>query len=270
MSDIKKDVVGKLVGKVYEDVLSESAKAVGTSLGKAVRTSLRPVDGLFWTIDQAFGWVSETLTRKFTYEKRTELDIHPPPLEVTIRTLSALQTIGPLPNPMLRNMFANILASGMLGDDAVHPSFVETLRQLVSDECKLLSVVAWDTETPYSVVTTMEWGERPPAYRKGVYYPLAKKIFNSETILINAADNLKRLGIVEEKRHEIDDPQNSPSKEVASIAHTYFAELEPKGEMKLIIDVLRQTQWGNRFIYFCGAREFYTPYDGFKMPEWCE
>lgn len=244
-------------------------KSVGTSLNKIVRTSLRPVDGLFWTIDQAFDWVSEAVTRKFTYNSIAESEILSPPIEVTIRTLSALQTVGPLPDPMLRNMFANILASGMMKERGVHPSFVETLRQLVSDECKLLSVVASEPETPYSVLCTLPWDQCPPSLR-GVDYPLAKSVFDSETILIDSADNLKRLGIIEEKRHEIDDPTSSPSKETASIAHAYFSELNPKEDMKVIIDVLRQTQWGNRFIYACGASEFYSPYDGFIVPEWCE
>jgi len=268
MCDIKKHVAGELAGKVYDHVLANAATSLGESLTKAVRTSLRPVDGLFWTIDQAFDWMAETLSRKFACQERTESDIHPPPVEVTIRTLSALQTIGPLPNSMLRNMFANILAAGMMGDKGVHPSFVETLRQLVSDECKLLAIVAWGPETVYSVLGTPY--DACPLSLRGVRYPLTEKVFDSERTLIDAADNLKRLGIVEEKRHEIDDPQESPSKEIAPVAHAYFDELKPKGEMKVIVDVLRQTQWGNRFISFCGAGEFYNPHKGFVIPEWCQ
>ena len=224
MCEIKKHVVGELARKVYDDVLADAATSVGASLGKAVRTSLRPVDGLFWTVDQAFDWIAETVSRKFAHQGTTERDIHAAPVELTVRTLSALQTIGPLPDAMLRNMFANILAAGMTSSKRVHPSYVETLRQLVSDDCRLLSIVAWGPETPFSALGTPYDACSAPL--RGVRYPLAQDFFDSETTLIYAADNLKRLGIIEEERHEIERPDRSPSKEVASIAHAYFDGLE--------------------------------------------
>jgi len=40
----------KLAVKVYTDTLSPGAKAVGSTLGHAVRAALRPVDGLVWSL----------------------------------------------------------------------------------------------------------------------------------------------------------------------------------------------------------------------------
>jgi hypothetical protein len=265
-------LVPKLASKVYDDVVSGSARAVGESLENAVRTALRPVDGLVWTVNQGFDWVAHAISKKLGKHDSLEAELAHPPIELTMRVLLGLQTSGALPNKTLRGMFANILATSMTSDEAIHPAYAEVLRQMVTDECKLISILAWSHEQPYSLL--VQPFDKAGTEHQGVHYPLCDQgVFKTQRQLISAADNLKRLGVLVEARHEIEDPTSSPSKEVAGTVRPYFEKLQvkdPAVKWKVTVDVLRQTQWGNHFIWACGARDFYDQHRGFVTPEWCE
>ena len=259
-------LVPKLASKIYDDVVSGRAQAIGESLENAVRTALRSVDGLVWTVNQGFDWVAHSISKKLDKHHSPEEKLAQPPIELTMRVLLGLQTCGALPDK------TNILATSMTSDEAIHPAYVEVLRQMVTDECKRLAIVAWFHEKPYSLIV-QPFNDAGTELR-GVHYPLCDQgVFKTQQQLINAADNLKRLGVLEEARHEIEGPTSSPSKEVAATVRPYFEKLQardPSLKWKIIVDVLRQTQWGNHFIWACGAQEFYDPHKGFLTPEWCE
>ena len=58
MSDEKKAPSGGAIKAVYTDVASPAAREVGTTLGRAVRLALVPLNGALWSIEQAYDWVT--------------------------------------------------------------------------------------------------------------------------------------------------------------------------------------------------------------------
>lgn len=137
---IKKELVKagvEVVKKAYDDALQpiakETGKALGT-LGKTINMALSPLRGLVWSWEQIEDYVSEAVERKLKERKVPEERITTPDPDVAVPALEALRY------SKLRENYANLLATAM--DSAVakeaHPSFVEILKQLTSDEARIL------------------------------------------------------------------------------------------------------------------------------------
>jgi len=99
-----------LAPKIYDDALSPAAKVVGQSLESVVRTALRPIDGLVWSLDKAFDWVARKVTDHFETRQTPLEDVVPPTIEMAGRILLGLQIAGPADDPLPRNLFAKLPA----------------------------------------------------------------------------------------------------------------------------------------------------------------
>ncbi|MCG8333899.1 MAG: DUF4393 domain-containing protein, partial [Proteobacteria bacterium] len=134
--DIKKELVKsgvEIVKTIYGDALQpiakETGKALGT-LGKTINTALSPLRGLVWSWEQIEGFVSKTVEEKLQNRKVPKERITTPDPDVAVPALEALRY------SKLRENFALLLATSMDSSvaEAAHPSFVEILKQLTSDE----------------------------------------------------------------------------------------------------------------------------------------
>jgi len=132
--------IGAVVPELYKDAVSPAAKEIGKGLktvAQAANIALRPVAGLVWGYEKIEDYVISELPKKLS--KRGGDEIISPEPHLAGPLLESLKYTGY--KDSLREMYLNLLATSMDKDTAekAHPSFVEIIRQLSSDEAKLLS-----------------------------------------------------------------------------------------------------------------------------------
>ena len=110
--------------------------------------ALRPVEGVLWTLEEAFDWVGDRIAERLQVLEVSPDEVAQPPVDLEGRVLVGLQSAGPSSDPLLRNLFAALLAT-LMGPTRLeaHPAMAETLRQLVPDEARILSLVGAKSAT---------------------------------------------------------------------------------------------------------------------------
>jgi hypothetical protein len=127
---------------VYEDALQPAMKELskGTlTIAKAINVALAPVSLLVWGFDQIKGYLETSLAKKL--ENIPSENIQPPDPSIAVPTIEALRYTGQ--KEELREMFSNLLANAMdkKTASATHPSFVEIIKQINSDEAKIINLL---------------------------------------------------------------------------------------------------------------------------------
>jgi len=102
-----------------------------------VNAALSPVRGLVWGIEQIEAYVKETVTEKLSSIPLK--NIRTPDPSIAGPLLQSIRFVGN--KSELAQLYANLLAASMNSDTlaGAHPSFIEIIRNLSSDEAKLLS-----------------------------------------------------------------------------------------------------------------------------------
>lgn len=124
---------------VYEDMLQPAAKELGKGLhtvSKAVNMALAPIAGLVWCYERIENYLNASAGEKL--KDVPEENIISPEPSIVVPAIEALRYTAQ--NEELRNMFSNLISNAMDKRTAsfVHPSFVEILKQINSDEAKIL------------------------------------------------------------------------------------------------------------------------------------
>ncbi len=140
---------------IYQDVLQPAAKEIGAALhvvAKTIHIALAPVSVLVWGYDQIKDFVSTKVAEKL--RKVPPENITTPKLNVAGPLLESLRYTGH--EETLSDMYANLLAASMDSRTAsgAHPSFVEIIRQLTSDEARLVKLFSHDRAFP---LVTVGW-----------------------------------------------------------------------------------------------------------------
>lgn len=130
---------------IYQDAVQPAAKQIGQSLetiAKTVNLALSPVSGLVWGGEKIKDWVSTKVAEKLR-DVPPENIVSPRP-NVAGPLLESMRYTGH--EEALRDMYANLLASSMNKNTShrAHPSYVEVIKQLTSDEARLLSYIGKD------------------------------------------------------------------------------------------------------------------------------
>ncbi|MBZ9537222.1 DUF4393 domain-containing protein [Cytobacillus oceanisediminis] len=128
---------------IYEDALQPAMKELskGTlTIAKAVNVALAPVSLLVWGYEQIKGYLETSLPKKL--ENTPSENIQPPDPSIAVPTIEALRYTGQ--KEELREMFTTLIANSMdkKYDSSIHPSFVEIIKQLNSDEAKILKLLS--------------------------------------------------------------------------------------------------------------------------------
>lgn len=277
----------KLIPLVYRDLAQPSVRRLGQALASVVNTALRPADGVLWTVNQAFDWVSGAVSRRLEYRSVPKARIINPPGSIEGRVLQGLQVAGPSDEPQLRNMFAALLAAAMDKEtaDRVHPAMVTTLGQMLPDEARFLSVIALRRVV---VINASNLERNWLRYGSWSYHfyddiRLAGVTYENYWAFI---ESLKHLGLIDfgdQYREEWElDAMRVP--ECASVLFRWrdFAlQRWDEGGWEHTDDLYKElhemfdarycriTRWGEDFAAACGAEEFYSA-DGYVMPEWAK
>ncbi len=270
----------EVVSKAYDDAVSPAARTVGRSLEGVVRTALRPVDGVVWTLDQAFDWIARRVTASLSRRGVEESDVIRPPAELEARVLRGLQIAGPLPDPTLRQMFAELLATSMQPNSSTlaHPAFAETLAQLVPDEARLMCVLGSRpfslvhlraetgcTRKPTESTTYLGYDSGLPRFRLE-WRPLESEARMEVPMhLAYYLENLGRLGLAETARpDELAGLKFPPYvelrekvEEAISTVENECPETHTPGRAPLVVEIASATLWGAEFRRACGADQLY-------------
>jgi len=183
---------------VYEDAVQPAAKEIGKALGtiaKTVNVALAPVSALVWGYDQIKDFVDNKVSEKL--QNVPEENIVTPPPHVAGPALESLRYTGSIEE--LKELYANLIASSM--DSATtqeaHPSFVEIIKQLSSDEAKLLTAFISTDQEPAVTIRNNRKDNSGGRDQFRNFTVLGERTGVSDHNRIpNYLDNLSRLGLI--------------------------------------------------------------------------
>lgn len=184
------------VKEIYNDLVHPALSTVGQALQGVTRVALAPVTALVWGYDKIAGYLDVAIPEYFAKKKVKQESITTPDPAIAVPLIEAMRYTSH--KPELRDMFTNLLGASMNSETYdEHPAFVEIIKQLCSDECKMLKYLYKDPKmamlkvrlkldtggstdiTPYfsdiCYITNCEYPQKFPQY----------------------LDNLHRLGLVE-------------------------------------------------------------------------
>ena len=186
---------------VYDDLLQPAVREVGTGLStvaKLIHIALAPVSAAVWGYDKIREFVETKVTEKL--KEVPPEQIVTPKANVAGPALEALKYSGS--EDELAEMYANLLASAM--DQRVattaHPGFVEVIRQMTSDEARLMRLFQQNRPFPtISIRRELADGKHTGGVtinrnvshlgsEAGCAFPAQTPVY---------LDNLSRLGLVE-------------------------------------------------------------------------
>jgi hypothetical protein len=136
-------LTGKAFGPVVEEFgreIGPLGKDVGALSVRAARALLAPVGGLVWGFEKVEEWIAEAVAPKIA--AIPERFRREPKITIAGPAIDSMKYCGS--EPHLRDLFANLLATAMDSRTAAnaHPAFVEMVKQLSTDEARILKHVS--------------------------------------------------------------------------------------------------------------------------------
>jgi hypothetical protein len=242
---------------VYNDAIQPAAKEVGKALGtvtKTVNIALAPIKALIWGYDKIETFVNNKVSEKLS-EIPEERIITPPP-EVVGPALESLRFTGH--QEELRNLFANLIANSM---DSVtlknaHPGFVEVIKNLSSEDAKILKLFTQRTSLPLidirSEFTQSGKGGRDLVINFSNIGELSG--CNDISLVPSFLDNLCRLGLlhIPTNMHLIDDDLYKPLEEsTKALSIKESLEKTDDQRVKFVRKYATLTTYGRQFCNTC-------------------
>ena len=186
---------------IYQDAIQPGAKELGKSLetiGKTVNVALAPLKMVVWGYEHFEVFLNKDIAEKL--KNTPEEDIITPKINVAGPLLDALRYSAE--EDELREMFANLLANAMDKKTAnsAHPSFVEILKQITSDEAKILKHFSVNIVEPVLEISSVNESD-PENITHNVFlkpFSILGEICECEAPLMTPSyiENLNRLGLV--------------------------------------------------------------------------
>ena len=140
--DVKESLGGEIgkqvpVKAIYEDVAHPALSVVGKALQGVTRMALSPISAMVWGFDKIASYLDVAIPEYFARKNVPSEKIKSPDPSIAVPTVVALTYNSH--KTELRDMFTNLLGASMNSDVVdEHPAFVEIIKQLSSDECKML------------------------------------------------------------------------------------------------------------------------------------
>lgn len=149
----KKETFGAEIAKqipvkdIYNDVAHPALSTVGEGLQGVTKIALAPISALVWGYDKISDYLNVAIPEYFAKRKIEKEKIVSPDPAIAVPLVEAMRYTSH--KPEIREMFVNLLGETMNSDTIdEHPSFVEIIKQLTSDECKMLKYLYNDSTMP--------------------------------------------------------------------------------------------------------------------------
>jgi len=188
---------------VYQDALQPAAKQVGLALevaGRTVNLALAPVRALVWGGEKLEEFLQKKVGGKLSAARTPEAEIITPRINVVAPAIEALRFTGDEVD--LQEMYANLIATAMDKRVAqrVLPFFVEIVRQLTSDEARILRHLAANPKRAVPIVHLRRENAKHDRGRT-IARNLTLVGYDAECEFPDLAptylDNLARLGLIQ-------------------------------------------------------------------------
>lgn len=126
------------VDKIYDDAFHPAISEVGRGLQGAVRIALAPISAMVWGYDKICSYLDIAIPTYFAKRKICADKIQTGDIAIAVPVIEAMRYTSE--KEIIRQMFVNLLGATMNAEttDFVHPAFVEIIKQLSTDEAKLL------------------------------------------------------------------------------------------------------------------------------------
>lgn len=201
----KRPVVKRGRGKLLERGLGPAADEFGKELAplgkelgevslKVGRMVLSPIRGLVGGLERVAKWLVDALNKRLKNTPEAKL-VGPNP-RIAYPAIQAL--VYSIDDEVIREMFANLLAADMDLDrkDGVHPAFVELIKEMTSEDARVLTAVIERSHVRFRVgAQTETWQLLETAYSIEVEGLDGLAVGTSVT-------NLARMGLIELREFE--------------------------------------------------------------------
>jgi hypothetical protein len=183
---------------IYQDLVQPVAIETGQALktvAKLVHIALAPVSVLIWSYDQLSHFLETKVASKLA--NVPEAEIKCPPADLAVPLLESVRLKGE--SAELIELYAQLLASAMQArDDRIpHPAFVEVLKQLSSDDARVLRTLYLKSATPYLLLAHAAGNDRITVVERCFTELHEESGTELRSRVIVALDNLERLGLIE-------------------------------------------------------------------------
>ncbi|MBL0257557.1 MAG: DUF4393 domain-containing protein [Bacteroidetes bacterium] len=217
---------------VYTDTIQPAAKEIGKTLetvAKTVNVALFPLKALVWSFEKLQIFIDTKVSEKL--KNTPESEIKTPNQNMVVPFVIIMSG----DEPELQELFANLIASSMDNHTSnfVHPSFVETIKQLTPDEAKILRYISKEANLPTTIAIRSESSNLQEGgwdmYRH-------VSLFGEKAFCVNphltsvALDNFIRLGIIEIR------------KDYSYTEKKIYSELMDDKEVKEVIENINKTE----------------------------
>ncbi|MDI9864008.1 DUF4393 domain-containing protein [Flectobacillus sp. DC10W] len=194
------DAVTGLVNAIpiYQDVLQPSAQQIGKSLetvSKTVNIALAPIKLLVWGYERIEEYLSQSISEKLK-DIPPEKIITPSPL-IAGPAVEALKYAGH--EEELRELYSKLIATAMNADTSpnAHPSFIDVIRSLSSDEAILLKLFKDGKMFPIVDIIIAQKGDSRYSVLQSNFSEFDNLVLLKYPNLIPSyLDNLCRLGLL--------------------------------------------------------------------------
>jgi hypothetical protein len=184
---------------IYDDALQPAAKEIGkslTTITKTINLALAPIGALVWGYERIQDFIVGRVSDKL--KGLPEDKIVTPDPAIVCPSLEALRYTGN--NVDLRELFSNLIATSMDADKMklAHPSFVEIIRNLSSDEAKIMRFL---NISDRQALLDIKFKKKTDAkgdidYLRNVSLIPQKTGINNVDLCSTYLDNLCRLGLI--------------------------------------------------------------------------
>lgn len=135
------------INEIYSDLAKPTVSTIGQTLQGATRVALAPISAMIWGYDKIAAYLDVAIPEYFAKRKISQEKIVSPDPAIAGPLIDAMRYTSH--KAELREMFTNLLGSAMNSDsNDEHPAFVEIIKQLSSDECRILKTLQKDPKLP--------------------------------------------------------------------------------------------------------------------------
>lgn len=264
ITKIKSKVLEKALGPAAEEFgegirpVGKEAAEIVVTISKTAKHLLAPVRAIVWGADRIENWLNRDVEERL--KNVPEIRRVQPNLGIAGPTVEAMRFMGGTPD--LRNMFSNLLANAMDTETAdwVHPAFVEVIKQLCSDEAKILKYMS-KFMIPGIEVPVIELRGIDPA-KPGSGFQVLRQRFsdvadhaNCERIdmVSTYLDNLCRLELCRNPSNTIlTDEEKYDPLENSKLVSELRANEHAKGlDIEIHRGLVQLTEFGQQFVKLC-------------------
>lgn len=184
---------------IYQDAVQPAAKEIGKSLEtitKTVNIALAPIKALVWGYEKIEDYLINRVSEKL--KDIPKENITTPPPHIAGPAVEALRFTGH--NENLRELYASLLAMSMNKEttDKAHPSFVEVIKNLSTEEAIILKSFVSKSEYP-KIDIDENIKDKNGTISRVRNFTLFHKIHPEINVnsIPTYLDNLNRLGVIE-------------------------------------------------------------------------